>query len=56
MTSWCFTLGIVDERDRRRGDGGKGGGFPRMIDPQLDHCSRWFRRSLSNVSGRPSRC
>src|SRR5256885_13191735 len=32
-----FALGVVDERYRRRGDGGKRGGFPRMIDPQLDH-------------------
>src|SRR6266508_5315060 len=32
-----LALGVVDERDRRRGDGGEGGGFPRVIDPQLDH-------------------
>ena len=32
-----FTLRVVDERDRRRGDGGEGGGFARVIDPQLDH-------------------
>src|SRR5204863_316678 len=31
-----FTLGVVDERDRRRSDGSKRGGFSRMIDPQLD--------------------
>src|SRR5712691_10357487 len=32
-----FTLGVVDERYRRRGDGGEGGSFPRVIDPQLDY-------------------
>ena len=32
-----FTLGVVDERDRRRSDGGEGSGFSRVIDPQLDY-------------------
>src|SRR5437773_8276570 len=46
-----FTLGVVDERDRRRSDGGEGSGFPQMIDPQRSEERRVGRECRSGWSG-----